>query len=455
MEHFISKCLFVCCFLLMSLPGFSQKSAELVMFESSNGALGLGLYGMSPNGKWAVLYAGSQGAYNNPTLWNLENYGTTVLLGQDDNENTQAQANAVDNSGMAVGAYDDIPAYFKDGSWIQLPLPDGYDGGEVKAVSADGSIMIGSATIKENFVNVKACKWVNGQLVDVVVPEKDSRNEKVDTCPLFGISADGNTMWGFLNFTYIESCTPAIWNPEPQIICEDIYYNESGERNYTSIYNNVAMSWNGKYMVGYVDYDKGPNNTDAGFLYTVETKKTTVYEENSETGEVTTSGMAVDNNGVIYEGKVISGPIREAYIRVEGKQYKMADYLKNEYNFDLSTVEAIQDLGTVMGVSEDGKTVVGWEGPGTNWCLKLSDAPGVATAIQTTAADQISVLVDGKSLVVKGKAESVRIVDLAGNVVISQSFDGSAVNLAGLPLGVYVAKVVANGQNVVKKIVVR
>lgn len=448
----------LCSFLMVCATGVAQKSAKIITNVGNN----LFLNGMSPNGKWAVLYAGSQLTYFNPTLWNLETDETTLLYGPEDTESSQILAIDVDDNGMAVGSYDNMPAYYKDGQWIQLPVPEGYTDGSVKSVCADGSIMVGyvNETIDDGTGGVdyigKACKWVNGQLVDdVYIPETDSRKVKVVTPQFVEVSTDGSTIMGVLNFTYLTSCTPVIWAPEePQTICDDLYYNEDGKRNYTALHGIIGMSPNGKYVTGYIDYDLGETNTDGNFLYDVQSKKSKVYT--GDNNEIITQGCAIDNDGVIYEATTVATAVRNAYIRVNEIQHDMTEYMKEEYNFDLTAETSMQNFGTVMAVSDDGKTVIGFEGPGGNWCLKYSVAPGAnESAIDSNETTDVTVLMNGKNLIVEGNAENVTISDLTGKTVLNQPLSGSTINLGALPQGIYVATVTSEGQNIVKKIAVK
>lgn len=451
MNKHLFSCALLCSLLMTSLSGFAQKSAKVITCTGQ----GLALYGISPNGKYAALTAGSQGEYGNPTLWNLETDELTVQLGPDDAEDSQIFAHDVDNNGMLVGSYGNIPAYFQDGKWNELPLPEKFEMGKVTAVSADGSVMVGWASNGSDTLGT-TCKWVNKQLVDMKLPATDSRGETVDTPQLFDVSTDGSVVWGYINYTYLTSCTPMVWAPEPQTVCEDLYYNEDGKRNHTAIYASVYMSPNGKYMTGYVDYDMGAYNVDGTFFYDVKTQKTKTYLYTEDNEDIPTRGYAVDNDAVIYEATETGSAVRQAYIRIKEVQYDMTEYVKEEYNCDLNEETGLSNFGTVQAVSDDGKTVIGFEGPYGNWCLKYSEAPGAdPTAIESNEANQVAVFVNGRNLIVEGNAESVMISDLTGKTVLNQTISGSSVSLAELPQGIYVATVISDGQHIVKKIAVK
>lgn len=447
MRRNLSKMLLLSAFAFLSTASFSQ-SAQLLMHRSGATA---SVNGMSPNGKWAV---GSNGSDPNGAaygfLWNLETDQITFLYDVENSDLNFAGGTDVSNDGMVVGSFENVPAIYKDGQWTKLPIPEGYDAGNASAVSGDGTIIAGHILVSKEGMGGKvvACKWVNEEFVLLNVPEKDSRGVAAIANMPSAISADGKVILGCLNWVFPESCSPIIWNPEPEIICNDIYYNAEGERNYTSIYETINISTNGKLVAGYVDYDGGGDfNSDATFLYNIETKETTVYLEG------TAYGLAVDNNGVIYEGTDDNGPIRTAYIRIDGKQTLLNDYLKENYNFDISTTD-FADLGTTVAISEDNKTLIGTEGPGGNWCLKLSNAPATSS-INSQNSDKVTVSVNGKVMHINGNAQHITLTDLTGKIVINEQVSGNNVNLSNINNGVYVATLHVNGQNIIQKIMIK
>lgn len=449
----LSRALFFSALSVASVSAMAQ-TAELLVHQNETKST---VCGMSPNGKWAVGYAPGEkeGDTVCPFLWNLETDEVTYLT-----EDVLALAGAydVDDNGIIVGSLENQPAIYKDGNWETLPIPENFDYGIATGVSADGAIIIGWAgqtESKEEGGTLQICKWVNKQLADIQTPEKDWRGEKATANQLFNISADGNTILGYLNYTLPKQCTPVIWNPDPVIVAEDLIYNDEGKRNYTEIYDNIHLSPNGKYVVGFVSYDKGDYNSEETFLYNIETKATERYDYGIMPPNPTIIGRVIDNYGTIYEAtySVDGGPIRTAYIRINGEQTLLNDFLLDRYGLDIMEVSEYNDLGTTIEVSSDGKTLIGFEGPGGNWCLKLSEPATIKKTVNNSQT--ISVVVNGNTMIINGDAQQVTLTDLTGKAILSQPVSGNSINLGGLEKGVYVAIIQTNGQNHVQKIMIK
>lgn len=107
------------------------------------------LTGMSDNGLWAVASATNSSntlILENPRLLGVDS-GTELLLseGYEEGKSLNCGANDVTNDGnVVVGRFGGLPAVWRrtgetSGAWTQLPVPDGYDGGMVNAVTPTAS----------------------------------------------------------------------------------------------------------------------------------------------------------------------------------------------------------------------------------------------------------------------------------------------------------------------------
>lgn len=452
----MGKNLFKCTVLSCCLMASATLSAQTTHLLVHKNPLGVVIKGLSPNGKWATGGAGS-GNTSHPLLWNLETDEKTYLYA-DEGEGIRAAGWDVTNDGLVVvGNYENVPGYYKDGSWNKLPIPENCDMGEAKGISADGTVIVGYAGNDSKGVYY-ACKWVDFELTDVQMPETDAYGNPVTTSMLNDVSADGNTFWGVVNPVNLKTYTPVVWKPNPEIICEDIYYNDEGKRNYTAIYETVNLSPNGKFMTGYVDYDLGEENIDACFFYDVDQQKTEVYYNEDKEAEIKEfAGFCVDNNGVIYESAPArTSVVRKAYIRIEGTQTLLTDYLKQEYDFDITANSSYNDLGTVIAVSEDCKTLIGFEGPAANWCLKLNKVPGgYPDAIDATSKAEASIWVNNGILSITGNTEHIILTDASGKVILNQDVADTNISLNGMAKGMYIATLRTEGENIIKKIFVK
>lgn len=436
---------FLLMFAVSSIAGFSQ-SAELRLHKSPQGA---SVKGISPNGKWATGFA-PDGETNgiSPFLWDLETGSVSSIYAG----TISATGNDVSDDGIVAGSVEDSPAVYDNGQWTLLPLPEKFAMGVATGISADGKVIIGYVHRVDEIKGtlMQTCKWVDRELAEMNVPLKDSRGTDATANKLEYISSDGGTILGRLNFIYPLSSTPVLWkeDSDPFFACEDIYYREDGSRNLTYIYNNLNLSGNGKFVTGYVAYDSGnPQGAVATFIYDTELKETTVYMNNNEA-----SGFAVASNGVAYEAAG-NTPMRKAYIRVDGTQTLLSSYLLEEYGFDIKTT-GYKDLGTVIGVSDDCETLIGFEMPSYNWCLKLSKAPG-ATSVKAVQTGSVSVTVKDKIMTICGEARQVKLTDLAGKTAFEQQVTGNTVVMNNVENGVYILIIETGGEDVIRKIVVR
>ena len=375
--------IFVACEQKPTTPPEEPEVSSLKPIFAEDGAT---LQGISRNGKWAVGY--NQNNENNTgytisaSLWNLETGERTILATA---EEGMSQANCVNDEGTIIGgAYLHQPAYYQDGEWHVLQLPEGYTMGLVYSMTeVNGQlIFVGYVQNDDSYSDVAAAKWVNG-IYERANPNslRDNRSgEEARTNTCYDISEDGNVIMGCLSFNIREDQMLFVTTPN-----EAFSINTETETNKNESYILwPRMSANGKYITG--SYRHVVYNSDEQFattqiyqpfLYNIESKKFQMFEKEMEWG-----GWAVDNNGVVYANTPVeSSAIRQGYIITNGEAVELEQMLLAN-GITQEQIDAVlppaeeqceNKLGTITAVSRDGKTIIGCAGKSStyNWVAKL------------------------------------------------------------------------------------
>ena len=379
--------IFVACEKQPTTPPEEPQVSSIMPIFAEDGAT---FQGISHNGKWAVGYA-----FNNSdnagfsvaaSIWNLET-GERILLSTNNDEMTEA--NCINDNGTIVGgAYLNQPAYYEDGQWHVLEMPDGYTMGTVSAMAeANGYIIfVGRVQDSDGAQYLEAAKWVNGvyERANPKSLREDHLGEEalVNTC--YSISEDGKVIMGSLKFNARPNATPFVVTTDDAFIIELESETDYGMSHIMW----PKMSANGKYITGcyrHVVFNPGEQFPSVDIykpcLYNVETKQLQVIEKSdvlwNEWG-----GWAVDNNGVIYANTPVDQhPIRQGYVITNGEAVELEQMLlangitQEQINAALPPAEAEFEnkLGTIIAVSRDGKTIIGCAGECStyNWVAKL------------------------------------------------------------------------------------
>ena len=347
---------------------------------------GATLQGISRNGQWAVGYAQNNddntGYTITASLWNLETGERTILTPA---EEGMSQANCVNDAGTIIGgAYLHQPAYYQNGQWHTLQLPEGFTMGIVKSMTeVNGQlIFVGYVQDNDGAQYLEAAKWVNGvyERANPKSLREDHLGEEalVNTC--YSISEDGKVIMGSLEFNARPNATVFVSTPDDAFIID----TKTNENKNLSFIFWPTMSANGKYITGcyrHVVFTAGSEFADPDIyqpcLYNIETKQFQIFEKDLDWG-----GWAVDNNGVVYANTPAgSSPIRQGYIITNGEAVELEqmllanDITQEAIDAVLPPAEAEFEnkLGTIIAVSRDGKTIIGCAGDCRtyNWVAKL------------------------------------------------------------------------------------
>lgn len=228
--------------LLFSVSTLFAQKATLVALPSTDGSV---MRKVSSNGKWAVGYITEDAIPVKATLWDLTTYESLSLA-----KGIIAGATDVSDDGtIVVGSLNDRPAYWTDGVWTELPIPEGIAKGRVHSVTPDGTKMVGRA-LTASLASSAACYWENGELVAVDLPAEDHWGEPAYDNELIAISDDGNTILGCLNYFYLPERTAFVQvNGVNTIFGQEWYDPDQGGDEY-NFFDVLSMSRNGKWITG-------------------------------------------------------------------------------------------------------------------------------------------------------------------------------------------------------------
>ncbi|NTW25779.1 MAG: T9SS type A sorting domain-containing protein [Lentimicrobium sp.] len=427
--------------LLISTCSVFSQSATLVPVVSEDGAI---MIKVSDNGLWAAGYYEEDVVYLGATIWNLSTYEANKLIpaGQ-----AAGAFDVTDDGKMAVGCYNNRPAYWQNGTWTELPMPVEGGTGGVYSVTPDGTKM-GGRVFSSNMATGYACVWENGVLIDVNHADVDRFGDNANFNEINGISADGNTMLGCLNYVVLPNRTAFLMkNGEYFMFGAENYDPQTGGDEY-NFYDVLSLSPNGRWVTGDIYWveEMWTNEYFCPFRYDVENDITELFLD-----DVEVASFASDNSGNLFGATPLNYPIREALILKNGLWVSLDQEILNEYGLNVYEETGYDKLGSVFSVSADGKTIVGTNGSRMyNWVLKLDVATGTGEAIQE--ANPMKAVVKGSRLLLGGKVSSISVCDLQGKIVLNEQIAGSApiFNVSHLPAGIYVVNMTDANNNIVR-----
>lgn len=413
--------------LILNVMTLKAQDASLVAVPEADGAL---MIKVSDNGRWAAGYYTYESSYMGASIWNLETYERIRLVP----EGQSASAfDVTDDGSVAVGTYNNKPAYCQNGIWTELPMPVAGGIGEVWGVTPDGSKMVGKV-YSADWSAGYACLWVNGELTQVNHASVDRFGDNAYFNEMVGISADGNTMLGCLNYVVLPNRTAfLIKNGEYFMFGAENYDPLQGGSSY-NFYDVLSMSPNGKWVTGDIYWveEMWVSEYFCPFRYDVENDITELFLDYPET-----ASFAVDDAGNLFGANPLNFPIRDAYILKNGTWVLLDQEILTEYGLDVMAETGYSKLSNVFSVSADGKTIVGVNGMNTfNWVLKLPQTVG---GNEMTPEDtEMKAEVRGSKLLMQGKIAHVSIVNSLGNLVLDQDIKMPIIDLSNFASGMYV-----------------
>ncbi len=328
---------------LVAIGSFAEKGAIVL-----TSPLQFQLNAVSPNGKWACGIIGD-GTYTmlQGLLWNLETNETTYLSTID-----ESAAYDVTDDGLVVGAYTDyeitgtgvgskVPGYYKDGKWTRVDNST-IEGvvettGEIYAVSADGSVMVGWVQNGPADYKIAPAKWVDGKLVKLL--------PYVGAGVAYAVTEDGKYAAGWSYKEGDGNRNVALWRDDESVeyLSEFSSWVEEGRKFSPDGTKLLCNSFGHKFI-----YDLTTNTkTELPWINPACWSQLMSY---------------IDNNGLVLGGEEFqdentgaSGRYAYVYESTTGKAVTFDEWLKNTHNVEIDKNAHMIFRGVDM--SNDGKVI--------------------------------------------------------------------------------------------------
>lgn len=497
----------VCMAICLTTPSMAQEAIFETVGDNMTATA------ISPNGKWIGLnMPGELGTNIETYLYNTETQAMTQM--NNAYEVSLAHAKAISPGGLQVGCYgmDDLKtpaAYYKDDAWTLLPVPQEREGkGSIAFCVSDDETLIGGE-IEGLPIGKPAlpCLWrlkdgeYNVELLPY--PELDVTGSVSPGGGVMGMSSDGSVLVGTIYDWTAFASVLVVWTKEKKgytykIYGENIAYNleeenpgqcpeyedyvtaQPGTPEYEEqyriwkplsekyfqlrekFYTGDTFEWgafispNGRYIALNVKKAVGSGEEMAliPFPYRIDlqTGEEICYEEaqNIKVKSVLDDGTVIAYGGMMYQERGCVFP-QNSTVAV-----KMEDWITQKFKMDIPE-ELIYEDGVITGyplVSSDGSVIAGTFSIPDIWTDLTYYVRYAPSSIDTTqGADKASVFVREGYLNIQGAAEHISLVGLAGKVVYDAPVNGTSVDITHLPKGVYIVKLVSNGEVISSKII--
>lgn len=364
----VKKSLYLCILLALGLLWTIPSSAQDAQLTTVNFPKAAAFTSLSDNGLWATADGVSdddQSKYAYPYLINVET-GALTELWVDADLVKSVEANDVTNDGKTiVGSYDSYPAYYDldKGQWVTLTSADP---GRATSVTPDGKYIGGwssSGSFSGDSYTETPLLWEKQsdgtyRAIDVYAelpnfPKKSKIGANTQQVRVDNVSADGNIIAGIMNFITPATVCYYVYNKTTQE-CKYVD-NALGDVPAETYVDESAMSNNGKYLTGIVSV--AGNTYISSYLYNTGDNSCTLY--NTESEEQDRAGSAVSNTGVVFGCSPAVNPLRYAYARVGTLWYGIDEILSGRYGMNFYERTGYDYTGTIQGVSDDEKTIIG------------------------------------------------------------------------------------------------
>lgn len=324
---------------------------------------------LSDNGLWATA-AGvnddDQSKYAYPYLINVETGALTELWVEADLIKSIEASDVTNDGKIIVGSYDSNPAYYdiNQNKWITLPSENP---GKATSVTPDGKYIggwssSGSFAGADSYIETPLLweKQSDGtyRAIDVYAelpnfPKKTKIGANTQQVRIDNVSADGNIIAGIINFITPATVCYYVYNKTTQE-CKYVD-NALGDVPDETFVDESTMSNNGTYLTGIVQVAGG--SYISSYLYNTGDNSCTLY--NTESEEQDRAGSAVSNTGVVFGCSPAINPLRSAYARVGTLWYGIDEILSGRYGMNFYERTGYDYTGTIQGVSDDEKTIIG------------------------------------------------------------------------------------------------
>lgn len=379
----VKKSLYLCVLLALGLLGVIPSSAQEAQITTVNFPKPAAFTCLSDNGQWATaegVNGDDQSRYAYPYLINVQTGELTELWVEADLMKSLEASDVTNDGKTIVGCYDSKPAYYdlNQNKWISLQseypgkatsvTPDGkYISGWSNSDSFSGDAYVETPLLWE--------KQSDGtyRAIDVYAelpnfPKKTKLGTNTQQVRIDNISPDGNILSGIINFVTPATGCYYVYNKTTQE-CKYVD-NALGDVPAETFVDESTMSNNGKYLTGIVQVAGG--SYISSYLYNTSDNSCILY--NTESEEQDRAGSAVSNTGIVFACSPAVYPVRSAYVRVGNLWYGIDEILSGRYDMNFYERTGYDFTGTIEGVSDDEKTMIGMsETMTTGYIIRLPE----------------------------------------------------------------------------------
>lgn len=364
----VKKSLYLCILLALGLLWAIPSSAQEAQLTTVSFPKAATFTSLSDNGLWATA-AGvnddDQSKYAYPYLINVETGALTELWVEADLMMSLEATDVTNDGKIIVGTYDSKPAYYdmNQGKWITLQSENP---GKATSVTPDGKYISGWSDSwsfsGDGYVETPLLweKQSDGtyRAVDVYAelpnfPKKTKLGTNTQQVRIDNVSPDGNILSGIINFVTPATVCYYVYNKTTQE-CKYVD-NALGDVPAETFVDESTMSNNGKYLTGIVQVAGG--SYLSSYLYNTGDNSCTLF--NTESEERDRDGSAVSNTGIVFACSPAVNPVRSAYVRVGNLWYGIDEILSGRYDINFYERTGYGYTGTIQGVSDDEKTMIG------------------------------------------------------------------------------------------------
>lgn len=364
----VKKSLYLCILLALGLLWAIPSSAQEAQLTTVSFPKAAAFTSLSDNGLWATA-AGvnddDQSKYAYPYLINVETGALTELWVEADLIKSLEATDVTNDGKIIVGTYDSKPAYYdmNQGKWITLQSENP---GKATSVTPDGKYISGwsnSGSFSGDAYVETPLLWEKQsdgtyRAIDVYAelpnfPKKTKLGTNTQQVRIDNVSPDGNILSGIINFVTPATVCYYVYNKTTQE-CKYVD-NALGEVPDETFVDESTMSNNGKYLTGIVQVAGG--SYISSYLYNTSDNSCILY--NTESEEQDRAGSAVSNTGVVFACSPAVNPVRSAYVRVGSLWYGIDEILSGRYDMNFYERTGYDFTGTIEGVSDDEKTMIG------------------------------------------------------------------------------------------------
>lgn len=366
---------------MQSLTTYAQDKATVQIHKFSYSDASI-VGQISDNGLWGVAQPSLSDAQQSgrAKLVNIAE-GTYVVLQTEDEvarDGVCYVSDVTDDGNIVAGSVKGMPAYWtkSTGEWTLLPLPKGWDGGSLSAITPDGKYAIG------NVVNAGELTWSKGVLWDLTsntiveltnIPTLDMTHEIHNQHSFRAISSDGRYILAAMSYSFVmpTSLCAYVYDVQNQT-CQFVGFTPNDTNPWTPAVDGLlfvdapTMSANGHwvtgsaYMVKALDGSDFPDEYEVAFRYNTQNGTMETFEEAEDRGMM---GFSIDNSGHVFAATPVSSPIREWSVRYGNYWYPASQIVKQRYGVDFYAKTGFDNTGTPLSVTTDGSSVVSMVDP--------------------------------------------------------------------------------------------